>query len=68
MRWSTLGLAAGFAAGLVLALEGVWEFFLVLLCGGVGLAVGLYADGSLDLSRYLGSGRGNIRSFRRDRE
>ncbi len=71
MRWSTLGLVAGFAAGLVLVLEGVWAFFLVLLCGGVGLAVGKYADGELDVSRYLNlssaRGRGNVRPWRRDR-
>jgi uncharacterized membrane protein len=67
MRWSTLGLVAGFAAGLVLAIEGVWAFLLVLLCGGAGLAVGKYADGELDVSRYLSSGRSNVRSWRRDR-
>jgi uncharacterized membrane protein len=67
MRWSTLGLIAGFAAGLVLVIEGIWAFLLVLLCAGAGLAVGKYADGDLDVSRYVGSGRGNVRSWRRPR-
>jgi hypothetical protein len=54
---TVLGLIAGLALGIAAAFGGFAAFVIVLLCGAVGLGVGRYLDGQLDLSGLGGSSR-----------
>jgi len=49
-----LGLVAGLVLGLAGAFGGFGAFVIVLLLGAIGLAVGRYAEGRLDLSERSG--------------
>lgn len=49
MNRTALGLLAGLLLALVTVLGGLLGFLLALVLGGVGYAVGAYADGDLDL-------------------
>jgi TM2 domain-containing membrane protein YozV len=50
-----LGLIAGLALGIAAAFGGFGAFVIVLLFGAIGLGVGRYLDGQLDLSSLGGS-------------
>ena len=54
---TVLGLIAGLALGFAAAFGGFGAFVIVLLVGTVGLLVGRFLDGQLDLSALSGSGR-----------
>ncbi|MFC5138994.1 DUF2273 domain-containing protein [Actinomycetospora rhizophila] len=64
---TVLGLAAGVALGFAGAFGGLGAFLLVLVLGAVGLLVGRWADGRLDLTelaeqlRGAGSDRERVR-------
>jgi hypothetical protein len=57
MNATTIGLAAGLALGFAAAFGGFTAFVVVLVLGALGLAVGRWLDGKLDLSALVGSGR-----------
>lgn len=57
MNATALGLIAGLVLGLAAAFGGFGALFIVLLLGAVGLAVGRYLDGELDLANLGGAGR-----------
>lgn len=50
MSATTLGLLTGLVLGVTVAFGGFGAFVIVLLLGAVGLGVGRYLDGQLDLS------------------
>jgi uncharacterized membrane protein len=52
MNATTLGLLAGIALGLAAAFGGFGAFLIVLVLGGLGLLVGRFIDGKLDLSQF----------------
>ena len=52
-----LGLLVGLALGLAAAFGGFGAFLIVLVFGAIGLAVGRYLDGNLDLSQLSGRAR-----------
>jgi uncharacterized membrane protein len=52
-----LGLIAGLTLGLAVAFGGFGAFVVVLLFGAVGLGVGRYLDGRLDVSTFTGRSR-----------
>jgi hypothetical protein len=52
MNATVLGTVAGLALGLALAFGGFGAFVVVLLFGVVGLGIGRYLDGRLDLSMF----------------
>jgi hypothetical protein len=54
---TVLGLIAGLALGIAAAFGGFAAFVIVLLCAALGLGVGRYLDGQLDLSGLGGSPR-----------
>ena len=54
MSSTQLGLIAGLALGLAGAFGGFGAFVVVLLLGAIGLAVGRWAEGKLDLSELSG--------------
>ncbi|MGQ0576368.1 MAG: hypothetical protein ACT4RN_19495, partial [Pseudonocardia sp.] len=54
MNATSLGLGTGLALGLAGAFGGFGAFVTVLLCGAVGLLVGRYLDGTLDLAALTG--------------
>ncbi|WP_328450255.1 hypothetical protein [Amycolatopsis sp. NBC_00438] len=56
MNHSHIGLLTGLVLGLAAAFGGFWAFLLVL--GGLGLLVGRYLDGKLDVSALAGRDRG----------
>jgi nitrate/nitrite transporter NarK len=58
MNATTLGLLSGIALGLAAAFGGFGAFFIVLVFGAIGLAVGRVLDGKLDLSQLTGRDRG----------
>ncbi|WP_198943549.1 hypothetical protein [Actinokineospora bangkokensis] len=58
MSSSTLGLLTGVALGATAAFGGFGAFLIVLLFGAVGLLVGRYLDGKLDLAQLTGRDRG----------
>lgn len=60
-----IGLATGLALGFAAAFGGLAAFLIVLLFGALGLGVGRYLDGELDVSA-LTAGR-NGRGFTRTR-
>jgi hypothetical protein len=49
---TALGLLAGIALGLAAAFGGFGAFLIVLVLGGLGLLVGRFIDGKLDLSQF----------------
>lgn len=57
MNATLLGLIAGLALGFAVAFGGFGAFVVVLLFGVVGLGVGRFLDGRLDLSMFTSSGR-----------
>ena len=54
MNATLLGLIAGLALGFAGAFGGFGAFFIVALLGALGLLVGRYLDGQLDLSGMTG--------------
>lgn len=54
----------GLVLGLAAAFGDTAQFLLVLVFGAVGLFVGRVLDGAIDLTPYLGGGRGKERSGR----
>ena len=52
MNATSLGLLAGIALGLAAAFGGFGAFLIVLVLGGLGLLVGRFIDGKLDLSQF----------------
>jgi hypothetical protein len=61
MNGTLIGLLAGLALGFAGAFGGFTAFLIVLVLGAVGLLVGRWADGALDLSSLTGSGRDRLR-------
>lgn len=57
MNATPLGLISGLTLGLAVAFGGFGAFVVVLLFGAIGLGVGRYLDGRLDLSAFTGTGR-----------
>jgi hypothetical protein len=57
MTASHLGLLTGIALGMAAAFGGFGAFFVVLVLGALGLLVGRYLDGKLDLSQLVGRDR-----------
>ena len=57
MNGTLIGLLAGLALGFAGAFGGLVAFLIVLVLGAVGLLVGRWADGALDLSSLTGSSR-----------
>jgi hypothetical protein len=57
MNATTIGLATGLALGFAAAFGGFTAFVVVLVLGALGLGVGRWLDGMLDLSALVGSGR-----------
>jgi hypothetical protein len=57
---TALGLIAGLALGTAAAFGGFGAFVIVLLLGAVGLGVGRYLDGQLDLSGFGGGARDRV--------
>jgi hypothetical protein len=57
MNATLLGLISGLALGIAVAFGGFGAFVVVLLLGAIGLGVGRFLDGQLDLSAFSGSGR-----------
>lgn len=58
MTSAHLGLLTGLVLGLAGAFGGFGAFLLVLVLGALGLFVGRYLDGKLDLSVLSGRDRG----------
>jgi hypothetical protein len=58
MNATTLGLLSGIALGLAAAFGGFGAFLIVLVLGAIGLLVGRFVDGKLDLSQFTGRDRG----------
>jgi len=52
------GLLTGLVLGLAAAFGGFGAFLLVLVLGGLGLLVGRFLDGKLDISALSGRDRG----------
>jgi hypothetical protein len=61
MDTTLLGLITGLALGFAAAFGGFGAFVIVLLFGAVGLGVGRYLGGQLDLSALTGRGADHIR-------
>jgi hypothetical protein len=61
MNGTLIGLLAGLALGFAGAFGGFIAFLIVLVLGAVGLLVGRWADGALDLSSLTGSDRDRLR-------
>ncbi|MGI5399244.1 hypothetical protein ACQEVG_07295 [Streptomyces sp. CA-135486] len=64
MTSSQMGLLAGLVLGLAAAFGGFDAFLVVLVLGTVGLLVGRYLDGRLDLARLIGRDRGDFHGHR----
>ncbi len=58
MNATMLGLLSGIALGLAAAFGGFGAFLIVLVLGALGLLVGRFIDGKLDLSQFTGRDRG----------
>ena len=62
---TTLGVALGMALGFAGAFGGFGAFLLVLVLGAIGLLVGRWLDGQLDVNeiadQFRGSDRGRVR-------
>lgn len=57
MNATLLGLIAGIALGFAAAFGGFGAFVAVLVLGALGLLVGRWLDGELDLSALVGSAK-----------
>ncbi|MBB3663173.1 MULTISPECIES: hypothetical protein [Prauserella salsuginis group] len=57
MSMTQIGLLTGLVLGLAGAFGGFGAFVFVLVFGGLGLLVGRYLDGKLDLSQFSGRDR-----------
>lgn len=57
MNATLLGLIAGIALGFAAAFGGFGAFVAVLVLGAIGLLVGRWLDGELDLSALVGSAK-----------
>lgn len=58
MNATRIGLLTGLALGLAAAFGGFQAFLIVLVLGGLGLLIGRFLDGKLDLSQFTGRDRG----------
>jgi TM2 domain-containing membrane protein YozV len=58
---TVLGLITGLALGFAAVFGGLTGFVIVLLLGAMGLGVGRYLDGQLDLSALSGRGTNRLR-------
>ncbi|WP_284744734.1 hypothetical protein [Amycolatopsis sp. RTGN1] len=58
MNHTRTGLLTGLVLGLAAAFGGFGAFLLVLVLGGLGLLVGRFLDGKLDISALSGRDRG----------
>jgi hypothetical protein len=58
---TVLGLITGLALGFAGAFGGLVAFLIVLVLGAIGLGVGRYLDGQLDLSAFTGRGVNRVR-------
>ncbi|MEA5360617.1 hypothetical protein VA596_13800 [Amycolatopsis sp., V23-08] len=58
MKATQLGLITGLVLGLAVAIGGFGAFAAVAVLGAIGLLVGRYLDGKLDLSQLTGRDRG----------
>lgn len=58
MTHTRTGLLTGLVLGLAAAFGGFGAFLLVLVLGGLGLLVGRFLDGKLDISALSGRDRG----------
>jgi TM2 domain-containing membrane protein YozV len=58
---TVLGLITGLALGFAAAFGGLTAFVIVLLLGALGLGVGRYLDGQLDLSALNARGTNRVR-------
>jgi uncharacterized membrane protein len=58
MNSAHIGLLTGLTLGMAAAFGGFSAFLVVLVLGALGLLVGRYAEGKLDLSQLLGRDRG----------
>lgn len=58
MNSTQLGLLTGLVLGLAVAFGGFGAFVAVAVLGAIGLLVGRYLDGKLDLSQLTGRDRG----------
>lgn len=57
MNGTLYGLITGIALGFAAAFGGFSAFVIVLVLGALGLLVGRWLDGKLDLSALVGAGR-----------
>lgn len=57
MKHSVLGLIAGLLMAIAIAIDGFSGFLIALVLGVIGLAVGAYLDGDLDLAQFKGGKR-----------
>ncbi|GAA4538506.1 hypothetical protein [Amycolatopsis samaneae] len=57
MSGTVIGLFTGLVLGLAAAFGGFGAFVVVLLLGAIGLLVGRWLDGKLDVSALIGSVR-----------
>ncbi|WP_405595077.1 hypothetical protein OG741_03660 [Streptomyces sp. NBC_01410] len=64
MTSTQIGLLTGLVLGLAAAFGGFDAFLVVLVLGTVGLLVGRYLDGRLDLARLTGRDRGDFHGQR----
>ncbi|AUZ88311.1 DUF2273 domain-containing protein [Arthrobacter sp. MDT1-48-3] len=55
MSRSTIGLFVGLLLGFVAVFGGFLEFLAVIIFAAVGLLIGRFLDGSLDLNQLAGS-------------
>ncbi|HEX4253256.1 MAG TPA: hypothetical protein VH008_35665 [Pseudonocardia sp.] len=61
MNATRLGLLTGLALGFAAAFGGFVAFLIVLVLGALGLAVGRFLDGQLDLSSFTNRTQGRTR-------
>jgi uncharacterized membrane protein len=57
MKWTPTGLVAGLLLGIAAAIGGFGAFVATLLLGALGLLVGRYLDGTLDLDDLVARSR-----------
>jgi uncharacterized membrane protein len=53
MSRAVVGLMAGMALGFAAYFGGFWAFLLVLVLGAIGLAVGRFTEGDLELGEFV---------------
>lgn len=64
MTSTQIGLLTGLVLGLAAAFGGFDDFLILLVLGTVGLLVGRYLDGRLDLAQLTGRDRGDFNGHR----